>query len=193
MALVTTPRRGLAVWLAGALLALLALALPAAAKEMEAADKTALASAIDNFNGLMRKGDFTAVVEASVPDAIIRQIAASHGIKEADIGMLKTVIREQMASALNTVKLIDFGMDQNAISYRELPDGSSYAMVPTMTVMQMGEQKFRARSDTLALKDGGRWYLLRVTSGEQADIVKAAYPQFKDVQFSDGTMEEIGK
>lgn len=179
------------LWLG--LVALLTFALPASAREMQADDKTAIAVAVERFNNAMRQKDYDTVIEASVPQAVIDQIGKAYGLAEADKEAFAAAIRTQMVATLKVVELVDFGMDVKAASYHELPDGSFYAMLPTETVMKTEDKKYRARSQTLALKDGGRWYLLRVSGAEQADMVRAAYPAFKDVQFGNGTMEEIGK
>jgi hypothetical protein len=193
-----TPR-GIALdvlpWLA--LVAFLAAGLFAVAKvsarEMPADDKAALAATIDRFNNAMRQKDYDTVVATSLPRAIIAQIASAYGLKDADLETFQASIRAQMVGTLKVVELVDFGMDQKAIAYHELADGSFYAMVPTETVMQSDAKKYRARSQTLAVKDNGVWYLLRVSGEQQGAMVRAAYPQLKDVQFSDSQMEEIGQ
>jgi hypothetical protein len=179
--------------LLGMLAALLAAPATLAAKDMEAADKTAVLAAIDRFDSAMRQKDYDTVIEASVPQAIIRQIANAYGLDEKDWEQFKAVIKQQMAAALKMVELVEFGMDRNAIAFSELPDGSYYGLIPTHTVLAMDGKKFRASSQTLALKDDGRWYLMRVEGGQQGEFIRKAYPQFKDVVFTAGTMEEIGK
>jgi exodeoxyribonuclease V alpha subunit len=54
-------------------------------------------------------------------------------------------------------------MDLEKAEFVALADGSPYALIPTETVMDLGEGgKYRATSSTLGLLDGETWYLVRV-------------------------------
>ena len=72
-----------------------------------------------------------------------------------------------MKAALAEVKLVSFGMDIAKAEHHELPSGEPYVLIPTETVMDTGDGKSAARSHTLALLDGGAWYLLRVSDSRK--------------------------
>ena len=77
--------------------------------------------------------------------------------------MLRTIVIAQMKAALAQVKLVSFGMDFAKAEHQELPSGEPYVLIPTETVMDTADGKSTAKSHTLALLDGGAWYLLRVS------------------------------
>jgi hypothetical protein len=54
-----------------------------------------------------------------------------------------------------------------------------------------GAGKVRATSETLALKDDGVWYLVRIDEAAQSDLVKKIYPGFADFEFKPGAMEPV--
>jgi hypothetical protein len=92
------------------------------------------------------------------------------------------------------ITLVSFGMELDKAEYKTLPDDSTYALIPTETVMDLGPAgggKFRAMSSTLGLLDGETWYLVRVEDPQQVALLKQVYPAFADVTFPAGKMEPV--
>lgn len=85
-------------------------------------------------------------------------------------------------------------MDVSKVEYKELPNGEPYALIPTEVVMDAGgADKILAKSQTLALLDGGAWYLLRVNEDQQVTVMRQVYPEFAEVEFPAGSMEALKK
>ena len=99
------------------------------------------------------------------------------------------VVIAQMKAALAEVKVVSFGMDLAKAEHHELPSGQPYVLIPTETVMDAGDGKSVAKSHTLALLDGGAWYLLRVSEAEQVTIMRQVYPEFAEVEFPASSLE----
>ncbi|MBL4558667.1 MAG: hypothetical protein JKP98_21220 [Rhodobacteraceae bacterium] len=60
--------------------------------------------------------------------------------------------------------------------------GAPYALIPTETIMRSGSRgRYRFASQTLALRDGGLWYLVQLTEAGDAELVREVYPDFADV------------
>ena len=93
---------------------------------------------------------------------------------------------------MTSMTIVSFGMDLKNAQFLLLPDDSPYALIPTETVIDMGEGgKYRAKSSTLGLLDGDTWYLVRVEDQAQVVLLKEIYPAFADVVFPTGSMETV--
>jgi hypothetical protein len=57
--------------------------------------------------------------------------------------------------------------------------------------MDAGNGNISVNSHTLALMDGGAWYLLRVSEVQQIEILRKVYPEFAGVVFPTGSVEAM--
>ncbi len=182
--------------LLAAIILAVGLAAPAAAQRvdlpteaMQPSQYYALLGRIDSFNTAMQTNDMS-VIMSVIPPKVLEAISAQFGVTNEQ---LIEASQQQLDAAMETIKLESFGMDvQNAEFYR-LADGMLYGLLPTETVMDLGEAggKIRAKASTLALLDGDTWYLVRVEDAQQVGILKTVYPQFVDVTFPTGSMEPV--
>ena len=155
------------------------------ARPLTEAESRSLAETVAAFDAAMRDADYETVFK-TIPPRIMAHIAKSVGV---DVDTLRVVVIGQMKAALAEVKLVSFGMDVSKAEHRELPSGEPYVLIPTETVMDTGDSKSVARSHTLALLDGGAWYLLRVSEAEQVAIMRQVYPEFAEVEFPASSLE----
>lgn len=165
----------------------LALAWPAVAREATDAERALLVETIATFDAATRAGDMDVVVE-TIPPKVMTAMSEQFGVS---VQQLRDAVIAQGKAAFEGVKLISFGMDLEAATYTQTSDGQPYALIPTEVVMDAGGGNIRATSDTLALLDEGKWYLVRVSETQQVDILKRVYPGFADVTFDPGTMEAV--
>ena len=166
---------------------LVALSHPSWSRDLSGAEQKSLLKQIERFDAALNAQDFE-LVGKTVPPKIFESIAKDAGIT---VEQLRTALTAQMQMALAAVKITEFSMDKQAITYAQTPDGTPYALVPTKTVMETGGQTIEARSHTLAMLDGADWYLLRVTDQQQVSILRKVYPSFADVKFPEGSMEPV--
>jgi hypothetical protein len=165
---------------------LLALAAPAFAQTDE--QRAALSARIDSFDAAMKASNMAEIMGV-VPPKIIDKLAATYSVTKEQ---LVAGMQQQIDAAMANIKLVSFGMDLSKAEFVTLADGTLYAMVPTETVMDLGEQgKFKSSSSTLALLDGDTWYLIRAEDPQQQALLKEIYPAFADVTFPAGTMEPV--
>lgn len=170
-----------------AVLALAFLALPAFARPVTEEEKTALGETIAAFDAAMRANDMATVI-STLPPRMLEVMGAQYGVTVAD---LTEALITQMQEAMTAVTLVSFGMDIANATYAELSDGTPYALVPTETVMEIPDAgKIKAVSETLALIEEGKWYLLRVDPS-QLPLLHQAYPGFAEVTFNPGSMEPV--
>jgi hypothetical protein len=169
----------------------LALTLPGLAQALDAAQQAALAARIESFDAAMRSNDMAGVLGV-VPPKMFEKIAAASNLTT---DQLVAATQEQLNEAMKNVTLVSFGMDLEAAQFAALADGSPYALIPTETVMDLGEAggKYRATSHTLGLLDDETWYLVRVEDPQQLALLKEVYPGFADVEFPTGSMEPVAE
>lgn len=181
---------------AAAILLMLGLATPALsqsllnrAEAMQSSEYFALVARIDSFNAAMKTNDM-ATIMGVIPPKVLDAISAQYGVTNEQ---LIEAGQQQLNAAMETVKLESFGMDVENGEFYRLADDTLYGLLPTETVMDLGEAggKIRAKASTLALLDGGTWYLVRVEDAQQVGILKTVYPQFVDVTFPTGSMEPV--
>ena len=164
------------------------LAVPALARQFADDEKQGLAAAVQAFDAAMKASDFGAVIDASLPPKLLAAMATNAKVP-AD--QLKTLVVQQMTQAMQTVKIVSYGMDVAKADYQEAKDGTPYALVPSEVVMEIGGSKAKATAQTLAIIDDGKWYLLNVGQPDQVGVLKSVYPAFADVTFPQGKMEPV--
>jgi len=172
--------------IAAALALLVALAVPAFAQTAE--QHEALAARIASFDAAMKASDMPGIMSV-VPPKILDKLAATYNVTQQQLidGM-----QQQIDEAMKTVTLVSFGMDLDTAEFTTLADGTLYAMIPTETVMDLGEGgKFKSSAITLGLLDGDTWYLVRAEDPQQGALLKEIYPAFADVTFPAGKMEPV--
>jgi hypothetical protein len=159
-----------------------------AARPLTDTERSSLADTVATFDAAMHGADYAAVSK-TIPPKVLAYIASEGGI---DVEKLREIMIEQMTKALAEVKIEAFSMDMANAEYRELQTGEPYALIPTETVMNTGETgRFKAKAQTLAFIDDGKWYLLRVNEEEQVTILRQVYPQFVGVEFDGGSVEAL--
>ena len=166
----------------------LALTLPVFAQELDDAQRAALVARIESFDAAMKASDMSGVLGV-VPPKMLEKIAAANSVT---VEQLIAATQDQINEALKSMTIVSFGMDLEAAQFVALADGTPYALIPTETLMDLGEGgKYRAKSSTLGLLDGETWYLVRIEDPQQVALLKEVYPGFADVAFPTGSMEPV--
>jgi hypothetical protein len=165
-----------------------ALASPAFAAELTHEQQAGLDARVASFDSAMRYSDMAGILGV-IPPAVLTQIATNYGVTTED---LVSAAQEQIDEALQSIGIESFGMDTTDVDAIEIDDGAIYAMIPTETVMDLGQAgKMRLTSETLALLDDGTWYLMAVDDPEQIAVLRQVYPAFADVEFAAATTEDV--
>ena len=167
----------------------LALAGAATAQGLTPEQQQALSDRVASFDTAMKANDMKSVMGV-VPPKVLDKIAATYNVT---IDELLVAMQQQMDEAMKSVTIVSFGMDLPAAEYITLADGTTYAMIPTETVIDLGANggKMKATSKTLGLLDGETWYLVRVDDPAQATMLKEIYPAFADVEFPPAVTEPV--
>ncbi len=171
------------------LVALTLCASPAFAQDFPAADRAAMTARIDDFNADFVAGDVAAIVDF-MPPKILSSLSTQTGMEEE---ALRAAIKDELDAALEIVTIDSYKMHTAAATYNLTPAGDqAYVLIPTETVMTVdGAGRMRATGETLAFADAGTWYLMRIDEAEQVQLLTDAYPAFRGVAFTPGTLTTI--
>ena len=150
----------------------------ACAKDLTSEERTGLDRAVSQFSVAFQAGDFAAILEALPPRVMDRFLRQSGISKEEFVKHVSDLMRK----ALTEVKMISYAMDVGKAQAETRPDGTSYVLIPTQTVMQVPSgDKVSIKSHTLAIFEGGTWYLMRISDPPQVAVLVDVYPEFKSV------------
>lgn len=168
---------------------LLALSLPSivSARELTASEKTNLTDRVVSFTTAFQQSDFEEIGKA-VPPKIIEAIAVKAGVS---VDRLREAQRSAMQTTLAAAKIVEFSLDENNVEYKQTPDGTPYALIPTRTVIHVEQGKIETLSHTLGLLDGPAWYLLRVGEMYQVSILRQVYPSFASIEFPESSLKAV--
>ncbi|QDH73761.1 hypothetical protein [Brevundimonas sp. M20] len=155
-------------------------AVPVGAQTVKAEDRAAIQVRIDQLTGLIGQGDLVGAVDV-IPILLQDAMAARFGMSRDQI---KPAMRQAMAGMLDGVHIDGYGMDLAAAETLMTPTaGRTYLLIPTWTEMTIqGAGRFRADTQTLAIEDGGEWYLIRVEDAPQQALLREVYPEFVGVE-----------
>jgi hypothetical protein len=163
-------------------------ALPAIAEQLSADDSALLQTRVDSFNAAFLNGDFPEVMSA-MPAKMKTFIAENAGVT---IEALDAAMIEQTKAAMATVTVDQFDMAMGDATSDVTPEGRPYSLIPTATLMTIENVgKVQGTSSTLAMKDEGKWYLVRIDDENQVNLLRAVYPDFGAIDFPIGTMQVI--
>lgn len=172
-----------AIALAGLLLLALAAAGPAAeARSMTPEERTALGTTVTDFNAAIAKLEYKTIVEV-LPSCLIDMMVAQSGASADD---MRKMLIEVMQQAMSSAKIEVFTLDLAKAEERALPSGDPYVLIPTLTVVVLGEKRVEERSQTLGMLNNGKWSLARLNDAQQMTVVKTACPAFAGETFPPG-------
>lgn len=161
---------------------------PALARTIEDKEKVALAATVAEFDTAMRNKMYDRIA-ATVPPKVVNSIAKKAG---ADPAQVRVMLADLMKKMMAAVKIESFSMDLPGTQFKELGNGLPYALIPTNTIISMGDKgRFAEKTFTLALLDGSKWYLVRTGDVAQLVVVREVYPEFTSVEFPQSSMEVL--
>ncbi|WP_156397312.1 MULTISPECIES: hypothetical protein [unclassified Sphingomonas] len=162
---------------------------PVVAQEISQADRAMIEARIAAFDAVIKAGRIGEVVDF-LPPRLLHSMAGEAGLTEAE---LRPHIAAQMAEVFKVVKIVSFAMDIADASVATTPDGRrSYMLIPTEIVMELPDaRRLRSRSSTIALKDDGQWYIVRIDNARQVIMLRDIYPEFAGVDFPAGSTAAV--
>ncbi|MEM7695543.1 MAG: hypothetical protein AAF318_13905 [Pseudomonadota bacterium] len=162
---------------------IVALALPAAALTRD--QSAALDARLSAFEAAVRTSDYAVMVDV-MPPRILEGLAAQTG---TSVDRWKASFQSMLRQSFEEATLLEFSMTPERATTGATGDGIEYALIPTKTQIVMNAVgRIESSAHTLALFDGGRWYLMRLGDPAQMAELRRAYPGFAAVDLPQGTM-----
>lgn len=159
----------------------------ATAQDLTDADRSAIKATVDEFGAAMTTGDLGQIAE-TIPPRILDHIAGRAGV---DVATVRNALVAEMEKLSEQATIAEYRIDEEGMTVARLDDDTPYALLPTETIVRVGGRQARVSSQTLALRDGEEWYLVRVSDPQQVAILREVYPGFADVEFASSTSEVI--
>lgn len=155
---------------------------------LSASDRAGLNARIDQLNGMVEAGQFSAMIEF-LPPKVLQTIADTFGVTADEAREASLLAVDEIMSE---VTILAFDIDRAGAETFVTPDGSRQYVVLDLTIlMEIQGIQIKAVSPNLAFMDEGVWYIMDVNDPAQADILRRAYPEFEGVTFEPGTIEVI--
>lgn len=160
-------------------------ALPALA--FDDTDKAAIATSFDGLLSAIETGNYDQIFEV-MPPGMLEEMAKQSGMS-AD--QLRVAATEQTKQMMGQVTLEESTYDLDAATTGTSSAGRDYAVVPTRSVMKLGEERIEATGGTLAVEDGGKWYLIRIETPAHMQLVGQIYPDLADLPVPPSNMRNL--
>jgi hypothetical protein len=170
------------------MLALVLVAACAAPYDMPAADRAGMEARVTQFQRDFAANNVPAIVDV-VPPKMTDAIAARVGISPAK---LRRDTIAQTRTLTKQVKVLSFGMATDQAAFRQTSAGRGYALIPTQSVIRGPDgRKYQSNNTTLAFKDAGQWYLVRIDEDAQRELLLSTYPEFQGLHVAPGTQKVV--
>lgn len=163
---------------------------PAHAGSLGAAEQVQLNQTRDAFIQAMRERDYEIIVSV-VPPGIIEHVARTSGVTDEELrSVLPSILERAMQNASFTAAEM---VTENLDASRADAGGESYAwgFAPSTFEFTIDGQKFRSEGFTLALLDGGSWYLVRTSERDKVEMMRRVYPFFATLEFPQDTLAVV--
>ncbi|MDO5640408.1 MAG: hypothetical protein Q4G28_11140 [Neisseria sp.] len=165
--------------LAAMLTAALLACLPLSAAALTPQDEQALQTALQDFAAHAQAGRGDAVIDASMPPALLAHLADRMG--GVTTAQVKQLLQRQIDVLMQQTQVESFRYDMAAAQEKVSANGRPYLLIPYETVFEMRQTRQTGKSHILALKENGTWYLLRLDQAAQLKLIQETYPDLADL------------
>ncbi|WBU58204.1 hypothetical protein [Paracoccus sediminicola] len=148
---------------------------------LDSGQRQSLADRVAAFDRDLNSGNIAALV-SYLPPRMIADLADEMGTSPE----FATAAAGAMISGLTSELEIAGRSDISQALIGETDEGRPYALVPGVAQIRAGGQSATQQVTTLALIDGGEWYLLGLSDPETLTDLRRAYPEFRGVALPAG-------
>jgi hypothetical protein len=156
----------------------------ALARDPSAAERQALAERVAAFTRIVDEKRYGDMLQ-EMPPRLFATFVKRTGMPEEQ---LRPLMQAQIDKVMQLGSIDAFKIDVANAAFKVLVSGEPYALIPTTTDMTMQGKRMIARSVTLAMRENGRWYLVRIAAA-QLPILRETYPEFTTVEFPEDRLE----
>ena len=149
---------------------------PAHARPPTASEKAAIQVAMDGLTAALLRNDIVGVMRTT-PRRVLDSMASQAGLPPEEFLKL---VEDQAQNAISGVTFSNMHFDIEAIDITDSPEPDrpaiSYGVFPSDFEIEVDGARYRQDTEYLALKDGGRWYIVRIAEVPQLLLLQAVYP-----------------
>lgn len=157
-------------------------ALPAAARPLTPEEAKDMGKAVDIHLRSIGRGEAERIASA-IPPRVLNVFAGQAGIEASQ---LIPTLAEQMNEVMKNAKFSDFYSDKSALDAKDetLADGTvvTWVLVPTAFTTETPDGKTRNEQPLFVLREGDKWYMMRIEGEAQRQLVGFAYPFLNEVE-----------
>lgn len=172
---------------------LLALVIPAQARDLTGAEKNALEELVGHYEAAVLEKNYWAL-GAAVPPLVLKRYVEARGGPELKrdlwVGLFASDSKEIDRQMGNVTESFTLGLSK--AEFKQTPEGTPYVVLPsTSTVKLRSGDRFKVFAPYLALLNEGKWYLINVGFGGLMGSVKGLYPSFDEIEFDFARQEKL--
>ena len=160
----------------------LVLAVPAAARPLGTDEAKQMSKSVGIYLRAIGRNEHERVI-ASLPPRVLNVFAGQAGIEAS---ALVPTLAAQMKELTKGATFSDFTTDETTLDANDatLADGTpvTWVLVPTSFVAETKAGKSRNEQPLLVLREGDKWYMMRIEGAAQQQLVSYAYPFLAEVQ-----------
>ncbi len=157
------------------------LALPASARPLGEDEAAQMSKSVDIYLRAIGRGEAERVISA-LPPRVLNVFAGQSGIEAKK---LIDTLAAQMRELTKGVSFSDFTSEKNGLVAEDatLADGSvvTWVLVPTAFTAKSEAGRTRHEQPLLVLREGDKWYMMRLEGAAQVQLVSYAYPFLTDI------------
>ncbi|MFV0361338.1 hypothetical protein [Tropicimonas sp.] len=150
-------------------------------------DSAAIATAYDRMLSDTQSGNYQGVFDV-MPPAFLENMAGQSGMSVEEVEQL---VVSQMEQVMTQISFEEASYDLGAAETGTSAAGRDYALIPSRTVMKADGRRIEATGTTLAVEDGGQWYLIRLETPQHLQLVGEVYPDLAGLVLPQSTMREL--
>lgn len=166
--------------LAAAALFLFATIVPGAARDLTAEESEALEAKVVAHEAALHSKNPAPVLDA-YPPGVFAFVAQMMSVDEAELRSQAIATMTEQAEGVS-FDAYDIDLEAAPAPY-ELPDGTTYVLLPTTMLVLPGDGTQTQRQVTVAILIEGEWYLIGFSTPEESQMLSAVYPGFADPAF----------
>lgn len=123
---------------------------------------------------------------AASPSEFTRTI---HGIFGLDD---KTAVKEyedRLKNGDDSYRILEVSYDLDKVVSVKVKSNLEYALIPTQDIVQIKRWRAKGKGTTIALKDGSKWYLVRIDTRVVFKTLQLIYPDLADLDMPPNSTE----
>lgn len=136
--------------------------------------RQALEARVRSFDREINSGNMAATIDY-LPPKIIAQMTAQTGASPEFMKAAAGAMLEGMTSSMR----ISGGHDLSKSLVGAAGNGQPYAVIPGVVRIVVDGESMTDQGYTLAMTDGGMWYLVALNDQESVGRLRSAYPEFR--------------